>query len=321
MKEVRLFVGDEMVDRKISFPFQLRYQPTSAEAGSDVTLRVVAEDAAGNTAEATRSVAVVAAEALIEAPLPAGVPTIEGEPASGRTLACMNGGFLNEPTSFEYEWLRNGTPIPGADDPTYVTTANDLGRELRCRITASNEAGDADATSDFVIVSGGPQGPTGPTGPTGPQGPAGPTGPSGPQGPTGPTGPSGPAGPTGPQGPAGPTGPTGPQGPQGPQGPPGPPGSTVLVSCELSDDSRSIQCSMSAVQSTSAKIRGSVRLVGSRRSAARTGKRGKVAVRLRSNRRLARSTRVVVRVTVGRSTARMTVPVGKRKKVVLKARH
>jgi hypothetical protein len=320
MKEVRLFVGDQMVDRKVSFPFQLRYQPTAADVGSSVTLRAVAEDSAGNTAEATRAVAVSTVppeDRALDAPLPLGAPTIEGEPASGRTLACMRGDFLGEELVYSYEWLRNGNVIAGADDPTYVTIAADLGRELRCRVTATNDAGDADATSDFVIVSGGPQGPTGPTGPTGPQGPAGPTGPSGPAGPTGPTGPSGPSGPTGPQGPSGPTGPTGPQGPQGPQGPPGPPGSTVLVSCELSDDSRSIECTMSA-RSTSARIKGSVRLSGSRAEATRTGKKGRVTVRLRSRSRVSGNRKVVVRVSVAGRSARMTVPLGKRAKVMLK---
>jgi hypothetical protein len=316
MKEVRLFVGDEMVDRKVSFPFQLRYAPTAADVGNNVTLRVVAEDAAGNTAEATRAVAVESAAALVEAPLPGDVlPTIVGEPASGRTLTCMNGGFLNEPTEYRYEWLRNGVPIAGATSQSYVTIAADLGRQLRCRITAINSAGDADATSDFVIVSGGPQGPTGPTGPTGPQGPSGPTGPGGPSGPTGPTGPGGPSGPTGPQGPSGPTGPTG---PQGPQGPPGPPGSTVLVSCQLSDDSRSIECTMSTSQTTTARLKASVRLAGSRVQATKSGKRGKVTVRLHNKRRLSRSQRVVVRVSVAGRTARMTVPIGKRVKLTTK---
>ena len=152
-------------------------------------------------AEATRTINVQSAEAVAVSPLPVGNPTITGEPAAGRTLACVNGGFLNEPTSYEYAWLRNGVAIPGATAATYVTTANDLGRQLRCRITAINEAGDADATSDFVVVSGGPQGPTGPTGPTGPQGPAGSAGQPGIAGHPGSDGPdwtdraAGPAGP------------------------------------------------------------------------------------------------------------------------------
>ena len=303
MKEVRLYIGDQLIQRKISFPFQLRYQPTAADVGQAVVLRAVGEDAAGNTAEATRTINVESAAAVAVSPLPVNNPTITGEPAAGRTLACVNGGFINEPTSYEYAWLRNGTAIPGATAATYVTTANDLGRQLRCRITAFNEAGDADATSDFVVVSGGPQGPTGPTGPTGPQGPQGPQGNQGPQGI---------------QGPMGPTGPTGPQGPQGPAGPPG---STVLVSCTLSSNGQSIVCEMSTSQTTRARIKSTVRLAGTRLQRTKSGRNGKVKVTLRSSRRIARKSRIVVRVKIRGYTARITVPLGKKARLAPKARH
>jgi hypothetical protein len=342
MKETRLFVGDDMVDRKVSFPFQMRYQPTAADVGDTVTLRVEAEDAAGNVATAERGVSVVgpaAADVPALAPLPSRAPEIQGEPAAGRTLACVGARFENEPFTLAYEWLRNGVPIPGATASTYVTTANDLGRELRCRVIASHpteEEATADVTSDYVTVSGGPQGPTGPTGPTGPQGPqgpqgpTGPTGPTGPQGPqgpqgptgpTGPTGPSGPTGPTGPQGPQGiqgPAGPTGPTGPQGPQGPPGPPGSTVLVSCTLSSSGQSIVCELSTTQATSARLRATVRLAGSKRTAEKTGRKGKVRLRLRSSEPISRSARVVVKVRIAGRSARMTVPLGHKARLALK---
>jgi hypothetical protein len=323
MKETRLFAGDELVDRKVSFPFQLRYQPTTDDVGDDVTLRVEAEDAAGNVATAERTVTVAAADAAdvpALAPLPSQPPAIVGEPAAGRTLSCVGAQFENGTFPLSYEWLRNGIPIPGATASTYMTTANDLGKQLRCRVTASHpteEESTADVTSDFVIVSGGPQGPTGPTGPTGPQGPQGPQGPTGPTGPTGPAGPTGPTGPQGPQGIQGPMGPTGPTGPQGPQGPPGPPGSTVLVSCVLSSTGQSILCEMSTAQSTSARLRATVRLAGTRMKAGASGRKGEVRVRLRSPRRIARRSRVVVQVSVRGRSARMTVRLGKRAKLAL----
>ena len=68
MKEVRLFVGDTLVARKVSFPFQLRYWPRRADVGNAVVLKTVAEDSAGNLAEATRTVDVVASEAVVEVP-------------------------------------------------------------------------------------------------------------------------------------------------------------------------------------------------------------------------------------------------------------
>ncbi len=300
MKEVRLLADGELVDTHQTFPFQFRYTPDPADVGSTVTLTAEAEDSAGNVATATRTITVVAGEAVVEAPLPAGAPTIQGEPAAGRTLTCVNGGFLNAPETYEYAWLRNDSPIAGADEVTYTTTAADLGRQIRCRITAINDEGDADATSDFVVVSGGPQGPTGPTGPSGPSGPSGPTGPQGPQGI---------------QGPAGPTGPTG---PQGPQGPPGPPGSTVLVSCTLSDSGQSIVCEMSTTQATGARLRGSVRLAGTKRTAEKSGRKGHVRLRLRSSKRISRSARVVVKVKIAGRSARMTVPLGHKAKLALK---
>ena len=315
MKEVRLRADGELVGTLRTFPFQFRYHPDPADVGTTVTLTAEAEDRAGNVATATRTISVVAGEAIVEAPLPVETdpPTIVGEPAAGRTLTCLAGGFLNEPETFEYEWLRNGTPIAGAVATTYMTTAGDLGRQIRCRVTAINEAGDTDATSDFVVISGGPQGPTGPTGPTGPQGP------QGPQGPTGPTGPSGPAGPTGPQGPQGIQGPAGPTGPTGPQGPQGPPGSTVLVSCTLSSSGQSIVCEMSTAQASRARIRAAVRIAGTKRTARKAGRHnGRVRVRVRSQRRIKRSARVVVRVKIAGRRARMTVPLGHEARLALK---
>ena len=315
MKEVRLLADGVLVGTKYTFPFQFRYYPQAADAGETVTLTAQAEDSAGNVGTATRTIVVSAADAVAESPLPVEPgPAIAGEPAAGRTLACSNGSWLNEPDEFDYEWLRNGQPIAGATSATYTTTAADLGKQIRCRVTASNEGGDGDATSDFVIVSGGPQGPTGPTGPTGPQGPQGPQGPAGPRAPAA-DGSDRPQGPQGIQGPMGPTGPTGPQGPQGPQGPPG---STVLVSCTLSSTGQSIVCEMSTVESTKARIRASVRLAGSSRTAVKQGRDGKVRLRLGSSHRIARSSRVVVKVNIAGRTARMTVRLGHKARLALK---
>ena len=92
--------------------------------GETVTLTAEAEDSAGNVATATRTIAVSAADAVVEAPLPVEPgPAISGEPAAGRTLACSTGSWLNAPDDYDYEWLRNGEPIAGATAATYTTTA------------------------------------------------------------------------------------------------------------------------------------------------------------------------------------------------------
>ena len=259
LKEVRLLADGVLVDTKYTFPFQFRYYPQAADVGETVTLTAQAEDGAGNVGTATRTIVVSAAGAVVESPLPvAPGPAISGEPAAGRTLACSTGSWLNGPDDYDHEWLRNGEPIAGATAATYTTTAADLGKQIRCRVTASNDAGDGDATSDFVIVSGGPQGPQ------------------------------------------------------------GPPGSTVLVSCTLSSTGQSIVCEMSTVQSTRARIRASVRLAGSSRTAVKQGRNGTVRLRLGSSHRIARSSRVVVKVKIAGRTARMTVRLGHRTRLALK---
>jgi hypothetical protein len=77
---------------------------------------------------------------------------------------------------------------------------------------------------------------------------------------------------------------------------------------------------MSTSQATRARIKSTVRLAGSRLSATKSGKRGRVTVRLRSRSRVASGRRVVVRVTVAGRSARTTVGLDKRTKVALKSR-
>ena len=56
--------------RKVSFPFQMRWQPTADDVGDTVTLSVAAEDKAGNVTTSTRTITVGAASAMEESPLP-----------------------------------------------------------------------------------------------------------------------------------------------------------------------------------------------------------------------------------------------------------
>ena len=104
-------------------------------------------------------------------------PTITGPRRAGATLSCGAGTWAEQPTGFAYAWLRDGVAIPGADQPAYAPTADDLDLPLTCRVTASNRGGaaTADSTPTTVPTPGAP----GPTGPAGPSGPAGPTGPAG----------------------------------------------------------------------------------------------------------------------------------------------
>ena len=166
MKETRLLVGGQLVQRKVSFPFQMRWYASADDIGDTVTLTVEAEDQAGNVTTSTRSILVGDANALEESPLPTGVTTIAGRPSVGEELTCIPSGFSGNGVELAYEWLRDGAAVTGADEATYTLVAADQGYGVSCRVTATNSAGDADSTSRAVTVSdaSGPAGPPGPPG-------------------------------------------------------------------------------------------------------------------------------------------------------------
>ena len=80
-------------------------------------------------------------------------PTISGTPQEGQTLTGDKGTWTNNPTDFNYFWMRcekNGgscSNITGAHAQTYKLTSADVGNTLRLRVQASNGDGSTNATS------------------------------------------------------------------------------------------------------------------------------------------------------------------------------
>jgi hypothetical protein len=79
-------------------------------------------------------------------------PAITGTPAHGNRLTCSQGTWTNGPTSFTYQWNRNGTAIGGAVENTYEVQVGDAAATLTCTVTASGNEGPASATSAGVLV-------------------------------------------------------------------------------------------------------------------------------------------------------------------------
>ncbi len=64
-------------------------------------------------------------------------PTISGTLNVGQTLTCSSGTFTDSPTTYAYQWNRNGTAITGASANHYTVTLADSGATLTCTVTAS----------------------------------------------------------------------------------------------------------------------------------------------------------------------------------------
>lgn len=81
-------------------------------------------------------------------------PVVSGRPTPGKTLSCSAGSWAGDPSpTFAYQWLRDGRAISGATTATHVVGYADCGHRLACRVTATNMAGTASATSAAVSVA------------------------------------------------------------------------------------------------------------------------------------------------------------------------
>jgi hypothetical protein len=83
------------------------------------------------------------------------VPYVAGTGTVGETLTCTMGNWTGEPTSYAYQWKRDGTTDLGTDD-SYVIAAADAGSSITCVVTATNALGSTTAPpSNAVAVANG----------------------------------------------------------------------------------------------------------------------------------------------------------------------
>jgi hypothetical protein len=141
-----------------------KYKVIGEDVGHKLFCSVTAENAGGK--KGTReSEAFVIPEGGGEAPRAETPPVISGTGQIGTQLKCTEGEWINSPTSFEYQWVRDAgkadqVSIAGASMSTYVVQAADEGHTLTCLVTAVNKHGSGQAESEPLKIFGRKPSPT-----------------------------------------------------------------------------------------------------------------------------------------------------------------
>ncbi|TQK70057.1 carboxypeptidase regulatory-like domain-containing protein [Nocardioides sp. SLBN-35] len=126
------------------------YPLVPADANARITVAVTATLAGYAPAESAS-----AATAPVTYDVVANVtrPTVTGTARVGETLSATDGTWTPTGTTPAFQWLRDGTPIPGATARTRVLRAADLGARISVEVTASRDQYDpARATSEETVA-------------------------------------------------------------------------------------------------------------------------------------------------------------------------
>jgi hypothetical protein len=81
-------------------------------------------------------------------------PSIPASGDPGNQVSCSPGSWSGSPT-YTYAWLRDGVQV--ATGQNYTLTGADAGREIVCRVTATNVHGSASANSNPLRVTAPPE--------------------------------------------------------------------------------------------------------------------------------------------------------------------
>ncbi|MET1154243.1 excalibur calcium-binding domain-containing protein [Arthrobacter sp.] len=109
------------------------YKPTNADAGSTLTVRVIAS----KTGYTTVGKPSAPTASVVKDSLTGPVPRITGTAKVGYTLSANPGTWTPAPVSLRYQWYRAGVAIFGATAATYKPTNADAGSTLTVRVIAS----------------------------------------------------------------------------------------------------------------------------------------------------------------------------------------
>jgi hypothetical protein len=107
---------------------------------TDAVLYCVNKGKAGNLSNASMAAAIDGVAGVLSPPGVIDVPYVSGTGTVGQVLTCTQGNWAGTPTSYAYQWQRDGTNV-GTNANTYTLVAGDSGHNVGCIVTATNAQG------------------------------------------------------------------------------------------------------------------------------------------------------------------------------------
>ncbi len=93
------------------------------------------------------------APVLIAAPVSIVAPVISGSTVVGQTLSTTDGSWTGVPSSYAYQWKRDGSNISLATASTYQLVSADSGTTVTCEVTATNGISSTAQVSNGLAIT------------------------------------------------------------------------------------------------------------------------------------------------------------------------
>ena len=133
------------------------YTVVQADGGHTIRLDVTASNADGNATVRANATGEIPANP--QAPTEVSPPSVSGNPVVGQQLTAAVGTWAgSKPINFTIHWQAGNESITqcvanGARGTTYTVASSDVGKRLRVRVDAKNNAGTSSALSDTTAVA------------------------------------------------------------------------------------------------------------------------------------------------------------------------